>query len=427
VPGLQSSLVEYLNSRGIKEHDIKEIRYKPNELLQELIEFQPGLVFVNPSMIKPEEVQSFIETIDLASALLTENKPAFIATFESENHASHFSYLISHNFYYFLIMSEEIQLCLRDCFYIGFDVMLDRNKFAMAKNIRKNIPLTIPVHLEAMNARGLFISGDISDSSSQVSITLQSEDAEIPLTVNKVKIKSKALTSSHSFTFYTEFLEKNSWLNKEDSGIGIDTIRTIAQSKDLFLPSNSCKIKIYNAQTNDHFIPPINNFQLDIIHKLEMNREIFDYEFYEIPVVFYQVDDEIFTYDHLGQMISSIHKFEQQKLPVFVLTNSPSKAEALKKLWNYQSILSTGDLFNQELFESLTSHLTSKRQSVSSSSPSTFFKHPINANTSIDVMLQALTERSMSFYSHLDIPLYSVLTLDIGLKFSLTIVPPLAM
>lgn len=319
----------------------------------------------------------------------------------------------------------DVNLTFLQMLYLVYDGCTSLPIYAETKNTFAQAKLHSLAFVERINSSSCILSTDLELSAlDEYAINL--DDMEISLKRGKM-IASPSLESYAQKEYFWEVANSSSW------GVGNqtewDTIETQLKMAGNKLSSEERK-KILIIEDTKNFIKLMGKssclaFDIDFFHcEPETGRclELLEGEWDVILIgstLSWDDDDRMDFILRTSDLCN-----QKDRAPLLFITNMTSKTEALRKLLRYDKLLVSPEPFSNELFSLLLPALEKHRpagiESYITETPNCLCAFYID----VDCVITSLSESFITFVTHEQLLVKSILKLDIGIELTITIVPP---
>lgn len=318
--------------------------------------------------------------------------------------------------------NDDIQLIL-EAFSICFNSSRGGVKFAEAQLDSLSIPVFIPAAVES-------ISADYIDIETDLRIIDEIEDG-VHLKQDFFEYKGKKKFTINSsfenlsrFPFYNHYRliypYPGAWDAEDENALMQDTVTT-------YLDLNSEKLTRKKAvcafSANSDFVLSLKRKENKSVKEFFVDSAINDehlnafFSVIDLGVVFYEVDEELFDYDFLSLLVSSIKS--SGRSIVLVVLGSPSTGEALKKLYKTDNIIATSNKLTIELYSQFVELLSKKTSSDEAEMLCFNEGEPCSLFLTEEMKLLKINEHEIQFKISFDLPLYSSFHMNLPIEMEL--------
>jgi hypothetical protein len=406
----------------------EQFEYRRGALVDSYKLGHPAIVIMDFTTIK--DVQTLLDEVIYLKRSNYLKNVLLVGVFENSQSLSDHKILLTSGFQLFHIKGTEIQTVLRDSCYIAFNDNFDFPAFAKARKI--DLPLTVGAcsTLSSCEKTYFSIETDLEFLTEELSLKLSIFPE---LTASSFKVKAHGLdpiTFPMTTGYCLEIPMAGPWSEFSTDLLGADTLETWQSNNKDLLKAKLIRIKIY-SQNHDlfHEIYPNYNpalFLIEFSEKIDFTTLSDDLLVNEVELIFYDLEcdqESGQNIEHLSELISAISSLPHIK-PIIVSTQNPSKTQAIQKLFNYSNIICTDKALSAEMYLSLTNNYLGKRKSEDKYKyqfQSTTEKRPLDVN--FEVTLTSLTEHEITFYSEIELPMFTLLHLILPIDLIATVVP----
>lgn len=409
-------------------HSLNKIVYGAGELTEFLCNEGANIVFVDLSDM--DNTGPIVEEIIFIKKIRKFRPILFVAILSDVSNKKDQILLFSSGFQLVHIKGGEEESLITDAFCIGFGVKIPVPQYAKAKNINLELKVGLCSTLTSISLENFHIESDLNTTSEKLNLAF---DLFKDLKLEAFKVKSHLdLPAIYPMTdhYCLEYPFAGPWEPVTDESIQVETVETwldlnkeklLKKRGHILIISNNNKIyrPLYERQEKISFLLHLNNK----IDNEDIKKEISQTK---PGLVFFEINEEegnsIGAFCNIVEKIKEISNYN----PILVTFNNPSKAEALKKICNYDNIISIPSEFNLDIFELFVKGLTEKKKSKISEDVFYFrMTDPLRViDVYQEVYITSLTEHEMTFISKNELPMFSILHLYLPVDCFLIVVPP---
>ena len=322
------------------------------------------------------------------------------------------------------ILGNDMKQFFANIYYLSFEDESFNRLYATAKGFSIEHKLQALVYISQISEDSLIIDSDLNSKDESVS-------AEINLFED---FKTDNLPIIESFqkgkvfnTFYSDLLKipfSSEWEDEViDNKLKADTYETWLNMNDDIWSSRNKSILFYTKSlcvlslTCDLLAK---HSSINISTRQSFNPD--DKELYKlkIPIIFFHISSEE-SYNELDLLINELSYTKDSYNPIVVIFNSKSSADALKKVYNYNTLLVTEKEPNIEDLNYMLNLVKNTEGTNSIHLPKNDVR--LVAKYNIDAIMTSITENEITFKSYIEIPMYSILKLSIPIEMYLLVIP----
>jgi len=422
---LQTNIKNCLNT-GFQ---IKSSAYQQGILIELLTQSYPNIVYVDfTSLLDRETIFDEIIFIKRYKAFKSILFIAILGEAENKQEQLH---LYSSGFQLGHIKGLEIENFIADCLYIGLEEQITVPKFAKAKDINKVLRVGVCSTLSKMTLDHFYIETDFETSADKLSLTL-SMFPGLETKSFSVKYHKKTPLFFPMLDFYKiKYPYVGPWDEINNESLQEETVETWLElnhekfdQKELFIKvicKNASLMKeLFNLSTKlPHFIEFCETINFDhFSDELALKK---------VPLLYFDLEDGENVengMEAVANLINIINTFENIN-PIIIISNCLSKASALQKVYGYSNIVCLPNKLTLDTWSLFIMKFMEKVGNIEKSENFYFKNNTLDRAISvfIDINVTSLTEHEITFSSKVDLPMFSVLTLNLPLKCFVTIVP----
>jgi hypothetical protein len=264
-----------------------------------------------------------------------------IGLFENKGQIISHSFIIGSGVNYFHMKGDDFSVFFGNIYYIAFEDESHFLKLARALKLQIDVKLKHSCTIQEVNDFQAVVNSDLiipSESSAEIQDSF--EGALVDFEVSDVK--SKSGVSSHENSYEIDFMfEGGDWESDRGANIilpqdfeswvvNLDQDKFYIKKKKVILLSFSKKPSWLFKLVSD-----VSIYDLQLFHSERFNKDVIAQ--YDTPSFIIQdcVDDE--DLDYVDELLNYYSNFEFQ--PIIILLNHPSRAEALRKMYEFETIL----------------------------------------------------------------------------------------
>jgi hypothetical protein len=328
---------------------------------------------------------------------------------------------------FILVKGDEEKLVIEEVFSLLYSQVKLKQRFSKARNLKLPLQISSMGCIDKISTESMSIETDVSwgDNGNEEKLALNIElfdyKGEEKYTITHYFQGACHYPLFHYYTLeypYPEvwevdserFLQKDSvetWLDHNN-----DRLHT-SRNTIVFSKSSSFLLNQTNCQ--------LENIKCYVFDSVSEHESFADILAGVCPkVLFFEIDDTIFTYEVFQVLINELVKFDDSC--IVVALNTPSSSAALRKMFKYDSIIATSGLLEVPLYKDFVSRLSQSEVKGEQEN----FEFLTNDKMKLvlvesKVILLSLTEHEIEFSSSIYFPLYTALSIDLPVKALLTI------
>ncbi|MBK26248.1 MAG: hypothetical protein CME70_19775 [Halobacteriovorax sp.] len=411
----------------------KEI-FRGENIISKMISKRPTAMIFDFSYSNEKNHEVFTKINYLKKNKVFKGVP-LIGIFKNKGELNKLSYLFNIGLNYPFIRGTDERILFADIHYFCFELNAGFSKFAKAKF--KGLPYQIKhlAHIYGFTKETILIESDVSfntDDLKSLELRLMEEDTSLDLRAEKtfeVGISSSYLNRSE---FEIPFL--GPWDDPGSDLIHKDSFETWIEESTEHLKQKNGRILLITERPEDFVLAGELavqcNFDIYVSDSFEESKEYLSA--YNFDVIYYRLskEDDPFqgenNFENLYRLTNAIKNKSRDLKTVFVAFNSPSKSNALKKAIEYDHIVAVGNELSSNQLGSFTNLFQEKGLKLSCKTGC----YSLNNNESrakilLDVEITSLTEHEITFTSKENLPMYSIVTIDVPTELTVIIVPPI--
>ncbi len=346
-----------------------------------------------------------------------------IGFFDDSNSLWKNSYLIYSGINYFHIIGDDIRLFFGNIYYICFE---DEDYFLkLSRGIKLQVSTTLShsFSLTRVSDYQLRVEGDLGlpeEFSSRIYNAFDNRKLMFELTDHL----SQSETSNSMNSYDIDFNFSNSWGNDQEELVFEDDVVTwISNLKEdnEIIEKSQVKLHIYANNESDYFkkISEFSSVDLNCtIFKKFKENDLELYPFVDFIIFDCQLESDLDDVDLLLTYYSN-----QQDTPVILLLNHPSSTQAIKKMYDYELLLSVPNTIGMdELVKMLDMiRINKKIEPAERIDP---LQNIFFLEKEIEVVVTSLSENEITFKTVEEIPFFTHILLQLpDSQVFVTIVP----
>lgn len=404
--------------------DIVTINQGPSVLTNFALQKSPAIIYVDfTALTDTESIQAeilYIKKINQCKGILL---CAILGdAFQQKEHLL----LFTSGFQLSYIKGSELDSFLAQSFYIGFGATALQKEFALAKDLEIDLEVGVCSTLTLINEIYFTIETDISTNKDNLRVDFDLIEGLTNKSFEILDHFRTALFFPMTYSYQLNFPYASPWDDVTEDTIQEETIETwIDLNKEEVSSKNSLIIFTSNTSIYTDLLPIMNSLPAidfnisedfeELKVKEQLRASIFD-------IILFDINDNHHTLQNLATLIHTIRQTENYD-PIVIAFATPSKTEALQKLYQYQQILSVNEKLSPTLLELFVNTYTLKKREKGKN---LFFPHktPQRAIKVLhEITILALSEQEVFFASKLELPYFSVLHFSLPVDCFVTIIP----
>jgi len=418
-----SSVTSSLDNKSLK---VITLDHQEVPLSSLLSDAEPSIIFIDftDPKLNQLKIRSEIRQIKRSKYL---KSIMFIGLFANSKDCHDNKMGLVEGISFFLVKGAEEQLVIIEAFSLIYSKLKIKQHFSKARDLK--LPLTISSMgcIDKISADSISIETDVSwgDNGNEKKLALNIELFDYQGD-EKYEITHYFQGACHYplFHYYTlEYPYPGVWEEDTDRYLQKDSVETWLDNNNEILHKSS-NIIVFSKNTSfllDQVGCQIDNIKCyvyDCVGEHENFEDIFSGV---CPrVLFFDIDDSVFTYDVFQVLINELVKLDDSC--IVVALNSLSSSTALRKMFKYESIIATNNPLEVPLYKDFVSRLSLSKDS-GDQADFEFSRDDKQMLVFVEsqVILLSLTEHEIVFSSSMYFPLFTVLSIDLPVKALLTI------
>ncbi|HXH31762.1 MAG TPA: hypothetical protein VNJ01_13185 [Bacteriovoracaceae bacterium] len=387
-------------------------------------ELCPNLLFLD----EPCEFPFIAEELSLLKKNAKYKSVTICVLCKNKTEVSLNAHLLTLGVQLFFIKGGDLDLFLKNCYYLAFNEKIKIPRFATAKDLKIQLPLGICSTLNQISTDSLLIETDVSFGADQLTLIRPpfSDHSNLPFTVKTHLTGGTDFVTFESYEL--TFPYAGPWDSVSSDSISRDTIETwISYYRDRCNKTDSI-LTVFSGDSSlaqEWLTAPLKFSNVDFHWHLPQNLETY-LKFKKPSVLAFDLG-ELNTLEALSDLVSTIGSIDYYQ-PIVVVTNSPSSAEALKKICPYRKLLAACAPLTGETLLLLSEKLAPKVQAMSEGCLALKLSDKNRAVSILaHVRLTSLSEHIVTFGSELELPFFSTVELTLPIPMLVTIVPPFSL
>jgi hypothetical protein len=425
----------YSNFPSMKEIEVKRFNFKEELVVDKLKYFRPYAVIFDFSIL-PENLDLLFMKLNFLKKVPDYKSIPFIGLFPSKSELEEKSYLFSLGLNYPFIKGSDEKILFSDIHYMAFESETPFSKFAKAKlnNLAyegKNIS-TIYGYTE----NSILVETDLFTTEEKLrKVSLDFSGEEKVLEVRSQNNYELGITGTYLYRSAYEVPFLGPWDEPTENLILKDSYESWLEENDDLFKQKLGRALIVSNRPDDFLLAgeltALSNFDIYCTSSFEETKAYL--ESYKFDLIFYRLDkdedEDILksenNFENLYRLTNSARNLGRED-SIFVAFNSPSRTEALRKALEYEQVMSVSEDLDKNRFFSLISVFENKGRKMSCE---TYCYAPFLKEAScffhINMHISSITEHEITFFSEADLPMYSMLKIDVPSDLYLIVVPPI--
>lgn len=421
----------YKSSSLMEDLEVKTYNFSLESVVNNVIKDKPQAMIFDFSK-KITRIDSIFTIINYLKKSKDYGGIPIFTLFSSKEETFSNRYLFGLGLNYPFVRGAEESILFGDIHYLIFEADTPFAQFARAQ--MKSLPYHFGAmaHVYGFTDQTVLIESDINCQESDLkSIDMFLIDGKSKLDLRTQKNFDVGITSSFLSRSEFEIPFLGPWDDPMSDLVHKDSYETwLSENSETIKPKDG-RILIVSNRSEDYALAGrlacLFNFDVYVSSGFEDTKLLI--ESYLFDVVYYRIDalkdggDN--NFDNLFRLTNAVKNLYNSTQSIFVIFNSPSRTNALKKAIDYDQALAVPDEITIDNLEKFTDVF--QRKGIKKTCETSCFKitNPSsNAELNIAVEVTSMTEHEVTFHSKEDIPMYSVLSLDVPTELLLLIVPP---
>ncbi len=353
--------------------------------------------------------------------------------FSSKSDLEKYAYLFAMGLNYPFIKGSDEKILFSDIHYLSFESETPFAKYAKAKLNDLPYDGKLVSNIYGFTESSILIESDLYSGAEKLEkITLEFTGEEKTLEVRTQSSYDLGITGTYLFRGEYEVPFLGPWDEPTEDLILKDSYESwLEENEDLFKQKLG-RALIVSSRVEDYILAGdlTDSTNFDIYNASTFEETKVFLEFYQFDLIFFRLDrdeDEVKsenTFENLFRLTNAVKNIRNGET-IFVAFNSPSRTEAIRKALDYDQVLSVSDDIFKDKLNALISVFEQKGRKMSCQtycySP---YLNEARCFFNIDLKITSITEHEITFYSEADIPMYSLLKIEVPSSLYLIIVPP---
>lgn len=355
----------------------------------------------------------------------------FVALWADDADKKKYEQVFTSGFQLAFIKGCEREILFIDSFMIGLGNKMRLPQYAKAKDIDLPLKVGFCSTLTSISAEDFIMETDIDFPDEKLDIGWQLLEGVDCTSFGVQQHRDITYCYSMLMTYLMKYPYPGPWDEIGENSLQKDMIETWMSLNQENLLKEKNWFKVFSPNIELMRIVYDLEVKLGVSFDFtEKNSSIRDELVLKQPrLIFYDAfvdtgaNDEI-DLDAVTEMISAIKTIDDYK-PVLVITNCKTKTAALKKGYGYQNIMTIEKVLSDDILKMLTQSFVEKNKSEETGLQYYFKttdpKRVLNIYE--EIFIKSLTEHEVSFFSPVEIPMYSILHFHLPLDFYGTVIP----
>ncbi|MFT6068998.1 MAG: hypothetical protein ACJAT2_002243 [Bacteriovoracaceae bacterium] len=412
--------------------EIRRLDYSEDTVIEKLKELRPFAIIFDFSK-ELKNINSLFMKLNFVKKCPDYKSLPIISLFSSKSDLEKHAYLFAMGLNYPFIKGSDEKILFSDIHYISFESETPFGKYAKAQ--LNNLPYDgkLISNIYGFTENSILIESDLySETESLEKISLEFTGEEKTLEVRTQGSYDLGITGTYLFRGEYEVPFLGPWDEPTSDLILKDSYESwLEENEDLFKQKLG-RALIVSSRVDDYILAGelTDLTQFDIYNSSSFEETKRFLESYKFDLIFFRLDkndDPKKTennFENLFRLTNAVKNISDGE-SIFVVFNSPSRTDAIRKALEYNQVLSVSDDIYKDKLSSLISVFEQKGRKMSCQ---TYCYAPYLNDArcyfNIEMMVSSITEHEITFYSESDIPMYSLLKIEVPSSLFLIIVPP---
>lgn len=382
----------------------------------------PCLVFVDFTETN-KGYQFFWNKLSQAKQYSKYHSIPVVGIFKDKEQLSKLEMCLNYGVNYAYIKGNEMSIAINDVFYFAFGEYSRKQTFAKVNF--KPLPYTgkALALLTKINEEEVEFVSDIELSSEATLVNLPMEQS--PQNLSIIEKKECPVTADAMYSYRAKFNYPGPWDEIKEGIVQMDTVMTYIENHKVNFTKEKLSVYIVSNYRNVIFQLLKNdtkyNFNTVLDHKFNLNKVKAGRP--SVICLNCQNDDE--DEQLMAEFFAQIKDIEDYN-PVVVMFNNQKSPEDIKALYSYDLVLSYPSAMDFETMIKLLEVFMKKTQLRTPADYSGFYKS-YDPDRKVDILVPmevtSLTEHEITFYSQMELPMFTTLKLDVPVEAKIIIVP----
>lgn len=422
----------YSNFPSMSDIEISRKDFIEELVIEKLKNKRPYAVIFDFSM-PPENLNLLFMRLNFLKKCPHYKSIPFVGLFSSKKDLEEKSYLFSLGLNYPFIKGSDEKILFSDIHYMAFESETPFSQFAKAdlNNLVYEGKQISTIYGYTENS--ILVESDLFTTEDELrKVTLDFSGEEKTLEVRSQNNYELGITGTYLFRSEYEVPFLGPWDEPTEDLILKDSYESWLEENDDLFKQKLGRALIVSIRPDDYLLAGeltvLSNFDIYVASSFEETKLYL--EAYKFDLIFYRLDLDEDTektencFENLYRLTNAVKNLGREE-SIFVVFNSKSRTEATRKALEYNQVMSVNDDLDKERVCSLISVFENKGRKMGCE---TFCYAPfLNEATCffhIDMKISSITEHELTFYSEADLPMYSILKIDVPSDLYLIIVPP---
>lgn len=331
---------------------------------------------------------------------------------------------------YIYCKGNEFELCFSDTIYIALGLKIPGADYTRAQNIGKAYPIGISTSISEISDSYFVVETDI-EAQDHLSFKLPFLDELETSKFEIIEHKQGARYYPFTETYNLKFPLAGPWDELNGETLQPEQINNwleVNAPDGRQIKSNILILSGLNELVSKVFRINLDGNIWMTLHSSINTNDLFQLIVHQsIEMVFWNIsqEDKHLSVDSLYEIIAMVKNLKEVT-PFFVIGNCKSASEALRKLFDYNQIISFDAPINGDLIDSLIPAFQNKVERRES--PPSLVLSPLDPRRSfsirLEVTLTSMSESDITFITEAKLPMYSVFLIQLPVTCFVTLVPP---
>ncbi len=412
-------------------HELTCLDYKKTSIADYFIEHgKAHLIFIDFFDISDKQLLSLLAEINLLKQSALYKSSTIMGLFADKDTLVSQEYLLSSGISLAYIQGRSMTDFICDSFEIAFDDTLFQPRYAKVDHVDLQIQIGFCSLLTQMDDKQFSIESDYEVHGKKIQTNLAMFKALTATEFDILKTYPFALKSPLDFTYQIKFPIAGAWEADSTNLIHKATLDTWLDLKSDLFEAPKPRIKIFTNQAKLTVLLAKQQSKMDISfdisaqwstalfneHRALKKPQLIFYDMYEA--------EEGIGVKGLSDLTDILSNQRGNK-PIVIITNTPSKTEALRKLYQYPHLLAIEGPLTEEIVQLFSKKFVESGKTQGQVKPTQIkCNQPARSITIYDQFIfNSLTEREFTFLSKVEIPFYTTVKLNLSFIVYGTLVP----
>ncbi len=424
-----SKIQEHAQTFLKNDYYIDNSEYQKDDFFRTIVESQPNVIYVDFNFISEEQQENLFQDIVRLKRIEGYRSILFVAILSDFSNKKNISLFYSTGFQIGCFKDKDFEISLIDSLYIAFDDTIKMPQFARAKCNLLELKVSVCSSLSCLSQKYFLLETDLPNPRKALPVDIKIWDE---LTTDCLHIKAHHSSSlvypmTESYQLKIPFLgpwdeTSNEKIKKEKVEKWIDENQNLFQEKSFHVKivnSNpDLKLELFSKKDFPCFLHFEERIKEDMIKDCLLKK---------YPLIFIEIknpEDEMKGLDSLSKFVEKLQNHSYYE-PILIIQGIKSKAEALQKIYRYKNIVCTETFFSIDTFELFVKKFREKHENLPFGKYYYFYYSDKKrvAKCLLEIQITSLTEHEITFASETELPMFSVLHLELPLECFVTLVP----